>query len=117
MVKTLKKSLILFYRHTVEIFPLTSTWKINEKIHSLVGDHAVADTFMPTLSKHRLSYIFYNNCVHFSTWRKRNKARTSVCSSSSITSAMSQIVKFYIKAILGFLTIPDDTGASCDHSF
>lgn len=36
--------------------------------------------------------------------------------SSSITSAMSQVVKFYIKAILGFLTTAEDTGAS-DHSF
>lgn len=29
----------------------------------------------------------------------------------------SQVVKFYIKAIFGFLAIPDYTGASCDHSF
>lgn len=36
--------------------------------------------------------------------------------SSSVTLAMSQVVKFYIKAILGFLTTAEDTGAS-DQSF
>jgi len=45
------------------------------------------------------------------------RARTSVFSSSSITSAMSQVVQFYITGILAFLTITDDIGASCDHSF
>lgn len=76
MVKTVKKSLILFYWHTMKIFPLTLTCKIYEKIHSLVGGHTVADTFMSTLSKHRISYVFYNNSVLFSTWREGIGART-----------------------------------------
>lgn len=115
MVKTLKKSLIPFYWHTMKIFPLTLTCKMYEKIHSLVGGHTVADTFMSTLSKHRISQVFYNNCVHFSH-EERGWGLGLGFNSSSITSAMSQVVKFYIKAILRFLTAAEDAGAS-DHSF
>lgn len=50
--------------------------KIYEQMHSLVEGHTAADTFMSALSKHRISYVFYNNCVLFSTWREGTEART-----------------------------------------
>lgn len=75
----------------MKFFPLTLTCKIYEKIHSLVGGHTVADTFMSTLSKHKISCVFYKLYAFFPHGKKGLGLGLGF-NSSSITSAMSQVV-------------------------
>lgn len=54
--------------------------------------------------------------MFFSTWREGIGARTWFQFFQYNFGHVSGSYKFYIKAILGFLTTAEDTGAS-DHSF